>query len=187
MTPPPWLDAFRSDLDAEFARAPRIAAMATSDRVGGATVRHVVIRRVEPDGSLLLATDARSTKVDHLRRRPDASISFWLQDLRRQYRLDGPVDRLADGPERLALWRGLSDAARALFTWPEPGTLRTDDPDAFPAAVGADTEPPGSFLVLRVRPLFVERLDLKPHPHERLRWRAFAGTTTWTGPQAVNP
>jgi pyridoxamine 5'-phosphate oxidase len=187
MIPPPWLDEFRADLDAEFARAPRIAAMATSDPVGGAAVRHVVVRRVEPDGSLLIATDARSAKVDHLRRRPGVSISFWLNDLRRQYRLDGPVDRIAESPERLALWRGLSDAARALFSWPEPGTLRTGDPDAFPAAVGADAEPPASFLVLRVRPTCVERLDLKPHPHERLRWWAVAGATTWTGPQAVNP
>ena len=48
---PPWLDGFRSDLDAEFAHRPRVAALATADPAGIAHVRHIVLRRVEPDGS----------------------------------------------------------------------------------------------------------------------------------------
>ena len=68
------------------------------------------------------------------------------------------------------LWRGLSNASRAMFFWPEPGAPRTDLDDAFSAQVEKETPIPDTFAVLGLVPTEVEHLDLKPHPHERRVW-----------------
>jgi pyridoxamine 5'-phosphate oxidase len=143
------------------------------------------VRHLDPTtGAATIATDARSDKAAHLRSNPCAELSFWLPGLRVQYRLRGAIDvNEADEAARRDLWASLSDAARALFAWPSPGQPRIDAPDAYPGGLPASAPIPDAFLPLILRPDRVERLDLRPHPHQRTRWRLATG---WV-PEELNP
>jgi pyridoxamine 5'-phosphate oxidase len=171
--PLPWLPSLHAALDAEFGGKPRIAALATADPEGNPHIRHVVVRRVEPDGSLWVASDARSGKNDHLRARPQAEFAFWLPAIREQYRLAGPIDILgpcAHDTRRIDLWILMSDAARGLFSWPPPGTPRDED-SLYVETLSPHSAPPDNFELLVLHPTRVEHLDLNPHPHRRRCWQ----------------
>lgn len=168
-----WLAELRSALDAEFGDAPRIAVLATVDRDGRPHGRTVVCRRIEDDGKLWVATDARSSKNGQVRHTPLAELVFWLPSRREQFRLSSLVDVLCstdDDPRRLALWRELPDSTRAMFFWPPPGRPRDPAPLAFPLSIPPDIEPPEDFEVLILDPERVEHLDLGSSPHRRRRW-----------------
>ena len=133
----------------------------------------VVVRRVEDDGGLWIASDARSDKGTQFRERPGAEVVFWLANLREQFRIAGAVEiaNLSD-PSRPTLWRELSDSARSLFLWPTPGKLRGPEDSRFPERVSAQTEMPETFDLLILLPDRSERLQLGEHPHLRTRWDA---------------
>lgn len=173
MTPPPWLDRFQRALEAECGDRPRVAALATVDAQGHPQARMVVIRRIEPDGSCWIATDARSAKVEQLRHTPRAELVVWLAGRREQFRVAGPVSIVTQAdadPRRLQLWQDLSDPARGLFFSPAPGTPRLVDPAAFTEAAPAGRRAPESFQLLILHPERVEHLQLMPFPHQRVRW-----------------
>lgn len=159
-------------LSDEFDRAPRICTLATVDAAGDPSARSVVCRRVLAGGELYVFSDGRSQKNAHLRANPAAEVVFWLPRRREQFRLKGPAAIEADPTARGACWSELSDAARAMYAWPPPAAARVAEDAAFPRGLGKDAPVPGTFEVLVVRPRAIEWLDLKPHPHDRRRWRA---------------
>ena len=164
-----WLDALRTDLDAELGRAPKVATLATVDGTS-AEARSVVVRALGDDGTLTFTSDRRSDKNAQLRANPSATLLFWLPKAKRQHRLAGTVAILEPGdPRRAEQWRALTDGARALFLWPEPGKPRGASVD-FPPGVPVDAAVPASFEVLVLSPSRVESLDLTQTPHVRRRW-----------------
>ena len=181
-----WLDMLRAALDDEFGERPRVATLATVLRRRHARARSVVCRRIDNEGRLYFASDARSGKNSQLRVNGSAEAVFWLPTRKEQYRVSGAVS-VIDSTNivtlRADIWHELSDATRASFFWPEPGTPRTIDPAAFPREVPASCAPPRCFELLVLSPDQVECLDLKPHPHERRRWFS---TNGWVG-YRVNP
>jgi pyridoxamine 5'-phosphate oxidase len=182
-----WIGELQSALDLEFAGKPRVATLATVDKTGAPRARSVVCRRVGPDGSIYVASDARSEKNEQLKASPQSEVVFWLPGTREQFRVGGSakvVGPAVGDPARLEIWRAMSDAARALFAWPTPGAKRLDPPEAFAKAVSADVEPPPHFELIVVRPRRVEHLQLAEHPHRRRRW-LLAGK--WSGAAEVNP
>ena len=169
-----WLDMLRAAIDDEFGQRPRVVTLATVD-AGGPAARSVVCRRIDQKGWLYFASDGRSAKNGQLRVNASGEIVCWLPTRREQFRVSGPVnilDALNNQPARTELWRGLSDATRATFLWPTPGTPRSADESAFPRETSATSPVPPTFEVLVLRPHEVEFLDLKPHPHDRRRWIA---------------
>ena len=181
-----WVSRLRDALAAEYRDLPWVATLATVDSDGRPRARSVVCRRLLDDGTMWYASDARSENNAHARTAPAAEVVFWLPRQREQFRLLGRLELIGAGtesPDRLALWREMSDTARALFAWPPPGEPRVTDPAAFPVRVGAHVPPPANFELLVLRPEQVERLGLSLHPHNRRRWRAVDG---WQG-VALNP
>ena len=169
-----WLRELRGAVAREKGEGPVIGTLATVDAAGCPRARSVVARRIDDAGRAWIASDGRSEKNGELRRNPAAELVLWLPENRLQYRLRGPVDILDAGArpdERLALWRELSDAARALFFWPPPGAPLDADIADVPSAAPSSLAPPASFDVVVLKPEEVERLDLRPHPHARRRWR----------------
>lgn len=182
-----WIDEFQAALAREFGDKPCVATLATVDKSGAPRARTVVCRRVGAEGSLYVASDARSEKNEQLRGSPQAEVVFWLPGLREQFRVLGSariVGLTPDDPARAELWREMSDSARALFFWPSPGAKRVDPPEAFPQAVPASADVPANFEVIVVRPRRVEHLNLNVHPHERRRWM-LAGK--WSAGADLNP
>lgn len=173
-----WLDMLRAAMDAEFGPRPRVVTLATVSRRRYAQARSVVCRRIDDEGRLYFVSDARTGKNGQLRLNGSAEVVCWLPTRKEQYRLPGAaavIDSTNGGRTRMELWAELSDATRATFYWPAPGTPRNEDPAAFPREVGAAVSPPASLEVLVLSPDWVELLDLKPHPHERRRWVATGG------------
>jgi pyridoxamine 5'-phosphate oxidase len=183
-----WVGDLARALEREFGgERPRVCMLATVDKGGLPRARSVVCRRVGPDGTVWVASDARSEKNEHVKAHPQAEVVFWLPSLREQFRVQGSVKVIGESsrdPARAELWRELSDEARALFFWPTPGAKRVDAPESFTQAVDADKPPPAAFEVLVVRPRRVEHLQLAPHPHRRRRWM-LAGN--WNAGIEVNP
>ena len=188
-----WIDELRAAFDREQSAlvsgaargVPRVATLATVDRSGAPHARGVICRRIDPDGQLYFASDARSNKNQDVRGEPRAEVVFWLPAVQTQFRVAGEMRVMAlgqDEPLRRELWRELTDETRALFLWPTPGIAVAVD-ETYPRAVAADVSPPGTFEVLILRPAQAERLNIATFPHRRRRWRADA---SWTGVD-VNP
>ncbi len=168
-----WLVELSAALGTVQRNAPLIATLATVDWQGRPRARSVVCRRIADDGSLWIASDARSEKNEHAKERKQAELVVWLPQPREQFRLFGDVsvlDLSDQTGQRLELWQALTDESRALFFWPTPRMPLESNPAAFPQAIGADKAPPEAFEVIVLRPTQVERLQLQPHPHRRTRW-----------------
>jgi pyridoxamine 5'-phosphate oxidase len=181
-----WVSLLRDALAGEYGQKPRVGALASVDGDGRPRVRSVVCRRMTDDGATWFASDGRSGKNAHLRAHPAAEVVFWLPRRQEQFRVLGRIevlDAAGESPDRLSLWREMSDAGRALFAWPDPGTERATDLMAFPQRLAVGVPPPATFEVLVLRPEQVERLAVLFHPHNRRRWRAVDG---WRG-VALNP
>jgi pyridoxamine 5'-phosphate oxidase len=180
-----WLDELRAAVEREFAAAPVVMMLATVNPSGSPHARCLVCRRIDDDGRIYAATDARSEKNAQLRGDRRSELAFWMPKIRMQMRIAGEAQIVAF-PENEALrkeiWRQLSDETRSQYFWPTPG-IAADDDDAFAQAVAADVAPPRNFEVLIIQPKQVDRLWLDSHPHRRRIWRA---DTNWSGVN-INP
>jgi len=181
-----WVEELSKALVDEFADSPHVCTLATIDKNGAPRVRSVICRKISPDGSVWVISDARSEKNEHLKVSPHAEICFWLPGRREQFRVGGSMkvwSATSNEPGRMELWKSINDATRAMYFWPSPGAKRIDPPESFPLAVDASKPPPVSFEVLILRPRRVVHLQLSVHPHRRRRWM-LAGN--WSAAE-VNP
>ncbi|HEY7091038.1 MAG TPA: pyridoxamine 5'-phosphate oxidase family protein [Tepidisphaeraceae bacterium] len=180
-----WLGELRAALDREFESTSQVMMLATVDRAGAPHARSVVCRRIDDEGRIFFAADARTEKNSQLRGEKRTEVVVWLPRLKVQFRISGEA-RIVAFPEdeslRKEIWRGMTDATRSVFFWPTPGIAAASD-DAFAQAVAADVPPPSNFEVVIVEPRQVERLSLDSYPHRRRVWRA---DTKWSGVD-VNP
>ena len=175
-----WLPLLSEALAKEYGTAPWVGMFATTDRDCTPHLRTVVIRLIDEAGRLHVASDGRSRKNQQAKENPAGAVAVWLPGLRTQFRVEGTVDVVGPGTidqaVRQRIWRGLSDATRATYDWPEPGGPRPESTpseraDLFPAARSADAPISDAFELIRIHPRMVERLLLTEHPHARVRWR----------------
>jgi pyridoxamine 5'-phosphate oxidase len=74
---------------------PEAMAIATSTRDGRPSVRIVLLKGHGPDG-FVFYTNEQSAKGEQLAANPSASLLFHWKSLRRQVRVEGPVERVGD-------------------------------------------------------------------------------------------
>jgi pyridoxamine 5'-phosphate oxidase len=74
---------------------PEAMAIATSTRDGRPSVRIVLLKGHGPDG-FVFYTNEQSAKGEQLAANPSASLLFHWKSLRRQVRVEGPVERIGD-------------------------------------------------------------------------------------------
>ena len=138
----------------------RYVQFATLGLDGKPRVRMVVFRGFSlSEASFFIITDARTEKVKELTQCPDVEVSWYFTHTREQFRLQCSAVTHSDGADvelyRDALWKGLSDAAKAQFFWPEPG---------LPSGEGQSLEitphSPETFVVIECRPQRVDHLVL---------------------------
>lgn len=99
-----------------------------------------------------------------------AELVLWTPHERQQFRVRGAVEIVRSGEIRADMWTDLSDNARALFFGPPPGEPRRPD-ERFIDVVSSDVPPPETFVLLALRPVEVEALELNEFPHRRRRWK----------------
>jgi pyridoxamine 5'-phosphate oxidase len=179
-----WLKQFNELVEAAKADGPVILTLATLSRNGSPRARAVVLRSVEEDGSIWVVSDGRSKKNQQIRLDRRVETVFWLADARIQYRIRGEARVIESSDPRSALlWSQLSDATRAMFTWPEPGVRRDRLPEHFATELPPESPMPATFQAIAIHPTLVEETNLNPHPHRRRRWRRKTG---WAE-EEVNP
>lgn len=181
-----WLVELSASMGSVQRSTPLIATLATVDFLGRPRARSVVCRRIDDDGPIWIASDARSEKNVHVRETKLAELVIWLPQPREQFRLFGDVavlDLRDETGKRRQLWEDLTDTTRGVFYWPTPGSPLEANPQAFADQMPVGEGPPEAFEVLLLRPTQVERLQLQAHPHKRTRWSA---VNDWRA-EALNP
>ncbi len=83
----------------------RTPVLATVGCDGSPNARTVVLRKVDThQQTLCFYTDARSAKVNELKKEPKAVLAFWSGRLNWQLRVKVEISVATDGPELQALW-----------------------------------------------------------------------------------
>jgi hypothetical protein len=150
-----------------------VVTLATVGRRGGAEARQVVLRRADPEATLVeFHTDTSSDKVAELTRVPWATVLAWDADSRFQIRLRTHVTILSGDASR-GMWKGVREGARRHYgANPPPGS---------PIAAADDFEQrsdPAHFAVLRCIVQEIETL----HLHDTVQRRAiFRRGDGWQG------
>ena len=75
-------------------RAPEAAAVATADAAGRPSVRMVLVKQAGPAGFVFF-TNYESRKAQELAANPRAALLFHWDELGRQVRLEGPIERVS--------------------------------------------------------------------------------------------
>lgn len=116
-----------------------------------------------------MITDARSEKVDHVRRSPACELVWWFSQSSEQYRVKGTLQLVGDEEEgelqaaRQDQWTKMSDAAREQFWWDQPGVAYSGDPSVPKGGKNSEGEllpPPPAFLMVLLWPSRVKYLRL---------------------------
>ena len=88
-------DEWFADARAKEPNDPEAMALATADATGNPSVRMVLLKGHGPKG-FVFYTNEQSAKGGQLRENPRAALLFHWKSLRRQVRVEGPVDRVSD-------------------------------------------------------------------------------------------
>lgn len=187
-----WMDAAR---ETEI-NDPEAVALSTVDADGLPNVRMVLLKQVEDDpcaGGFVFFTNFESAKGRELAERPVAAMVLHWKSLRRQLRLRGPVERVADAQadayyasraykSRLGAWaskqsRPLSSRAALIADVAKIGLKYPLDPPRPPHWGG-----------FRIRPVEIEFwADGDFRLHDRFRWtRPSPDADAWQV-QRLNP
>lgn len=146
---------------------------------------------IDVDVHLKFITDLRSSKMAESK---VAEACWYFTETREQFRLRGELIMVTHEStdarlirQRTGLWKSISDAARAQFSWPTPGSDRppeADDEKDFrcPADINAVSD---NFVLMLLRPNYIDHLRLKGFPQKRVLWRR-GDQKSWDA-QPVNP
>ena len=149
--------------------------LATVSPEGLPTNRTIVFRGfLDFSDRLQFIIDTRSEKYAHLQQKPYGEICWYFTKTREQFRIAGDliiVTVRESNPNlkkaRRTMWQNISDSARLLFIWANPGEVRDRSPEAFNCDPPSKTEPVDNFCLLLLEPKKVDRLELRGNPQNR--------------------
>jgi pyridoxamine 5'-phosphate oxidase len=153
--------------------------LATTDEHGIAQSRVVVLRACRPSAAELeLHTDARSEKIKHLQKQPQASLLFYRQRGRIQLRAQVHIKIHHQNATSQQRWQALGDTGKRLYRLAAiPG-----HPISEPAHTDNELsveEGFANFVVLLAQVQSLEWLELSLPVHRRARF-VFSGPTPGT-------
>lgn len=152
----------------------RYCQLATVNQKGNPTNRTVVFRGFQPEtNNLLIITDIRSEKINHLQQNPQAEICWYFTKTREQFRISGLISIVffdtnnADLIKlRKEIWQRLSAKAKEQFTWANPGELINSNNHVNQDNINLEN-PVNNFCLLILKPDQVDHLQLKGDPQNR--------------------
>ena len=177
-------DTWFAEARASEPNDPDAMALATSDAQGRPSVRMVLLKGHD-DRGFMFYTNLDSRKGDELAANPQASLLFHWKSIRRQVRIEGPVEKVSDAEadtyfasrsrdSQLGAWA--SDQSRPL---PDRSTFDARFENMRAKFDGGDVPRPPRWSGFRVIPRAIEFWSDRAHRlHER---RLFTRTgDTWT-------
>lgn len=152
----------------------RYFQLATVTKEGIPTNRTVVFRGWQPEtNNLLIITDIRSEKINHLQQQAKAEICWYFTKTREQFRISGSVTIVffdTHNPDLIKLrkqvWQQLSEKAKEQFTWATPAELINHNQANNQQDIDLEN-PLENFCLLIFKPIKVDHLELKGNPQNR--------------------
>ena len=163
---PSWRQDLKSSRQKEGkSSSNRWIQLATVSKENEPRLRTVVFRGWHKETSMIIFTDKRSEKIEHLKSNPNAEILWFFLKTKSQYRFKGKVSELSDNKN---YWDGLSEKSKSSWFWGSPGEKKTklqsvyDKLSALPKSE--------NFVVLIFEIDSVDLLKLEQPIHKRYLW-----------------
>ena len=129
-------------------------------------IRTVVFRGWKKESSMLIFTDSRSDKIEHLKNNSNAEVLWLFLKSKSQFRFKGEIRELEVNTE---YWDSLSDRSKSTWFWQQPGKeidVNTQPSQIIPNKLNK----PESFVVLEFDIYSVDLLKLVTPIHKRYIW-----------------
>ena len=164
---PSWRQDLKSSRKKE-SKSPssRWIQLATVSDKNEPRLRTVVFRGWHTDSSMIIFTDRRSEKIEHLNSNPNAEILWFFFKSKSQYRFKGKISELRDNKN---YWDTLSEKSKSSWFWGSPGEKINQKVQS---AYGTLSNLPKSenFVVLNFEIDSVDLLKLEQPIHKRYLW-----------------
>ena len=164
---PSWRQDLKSSRKKE-GKSPsnRWVQLATVSKKNEPRLRTVVFRGWHKDSSMIIFTDRRSEKIEHLKSNPNAEILWFFLKTKSQYRFKGKISELSDNKN---YWDTLSEQSKSSWFWGSPGEkinpkLRAD------YEILSNLPKSENFVVLNLEIDSVDLLKLEEPIHKRYIW-----------------
>ncbi len=156
----------------------RTPMLATVGADAAPRVRTVVLRGADSHAwSIVIHTDARSTKAAELAREPRVSLAFYDAGHGAQIRIEGRATRYLGDDIAAAAWARLPAASRRDYrTVAAPGTPSVVATDGLPEGVSALDDGIENFMLVEIEIDVLEWLLLHPDGQRRARFTREAAT-----------
>ena len=129
-------------------------------------IRTVVFRGWEKESSMLIFTDRRSDKIEHLKYNPKAEILWLFLRSKSQFRFKGNVKELKENNQH---WDSLSDRSKSTWFWQPPGK-EINNNLLTAQIIPTSLNKPETFVALEFKIYSVDFLKLETPIHKRYIW-----------------
>ena len=126
-------------------------------------VRTVVFRGWQKESSMIIFTDKRSEKIQHLHFNPNVEVLWLFIKSKSQFRFKGEIQELE---ENTKYWDSLSDRSKSTWFGQHPGMEINSDVKAT-QVMPNNLSKPKSFVVLKFEIFSVDFLKLESPSHKR--------------------
>ena len=164
---PSWRQDLKSSRKKE-GKSPsnRWIQLATVSEENEPRLRTVVFRGWHKDSSMIIFTDRRSEKIEHLKYNPNAEILWFFFKTKSQYRFKGKISELRDNRN---YWDTLTEKSKSTWFWGSPGErLNSKKQSAF--EILPNLPKSENFVVLNLEIDSVDLLKLEQPIHKRYLW-----------------
>ena len=130
-------------------------------------IRTVVFRGWRKANSMLIFTDSRSDKIEHLKNNPNAEVLWLFLRSKYQFRFKGKMKEVYSNTK---YWDSLSDRSKSTWYWQHPGEEIKNNIQTF-KKVPTNLKKPQSFVVIEFEIYSVDLLKLVTPIHKRYIWK----------------
>ena len=164
---PSWRQDLKSSRKKE-GKAPcnRWFQLATVSEKNEPRLRTVVFRGWNKYSSMIIFSDRRSEKIEHLKSNPNAEILWFFLKTKSQYRFKGKISELYDNKN---YWDRLSEKSKSSWFWGSPGE-RINPKLQSAYDISFNLPKSENFIVLNFEINSVDLLKLGQPIHKRYLW-----------------
>jgi len=164
---PSWRQDLKSSRKKE-GKSPsnRWIQLATVNEENEPRLRTVVFRGWHKDSSMIIFTDRRSEKIEHLKSNPNAEILWFFLKTKSQYRFKGKIHELSNNKN---YWDLLSEKSKCSWFWGSPGE-RINSKVQSGHEILHNLPKSENFVVLNFDIKSVDLLKLEQPVHKRYLW-----------------